>query len=162
MGEEQQREGQAGPRAWIVRTRLQGSFVKCATALRAVDGIPGPVQSTFQIQAIGFGFGRRADSARERAAERTDDPTGDLVLKCEQVIERAIESFGPEMQSSRDIDELRGHPNLSAPASHRPLEDRFRLQAAASLADVDGLSLKRERRAPRNDSKPWCLSEPRK
>ena len=50
---------------------------------------------------------------------RLDDPgdaDGHLVLKLEDVFQRAVETVGPEMRAGLRVDQLRGDAHLRSPA----------------------------------------------
>ena len=53
--------------------------------------------------------------------DRTDDVQGDFVLEGENVVERTVISFGPDMNAGFGLDQLAGDPHMAAPLCARCL-----------------------------------------
>ena len=112
-----------------VRTQIQvvGSEVTCRT-----------VRRTRSFSGLQF----RLDNARN--AYR------DLILEIEHVVERAVETVGPEMCASFGLDQLRCDAHFASGLAHRALKHITDAQFATNTLYIDGLELVRERRIARD------------
>ena len=100
--------------------------------------------------------GRRpADfSGLQRRFDDAGNARRDLVLKVEDIFERAIEAVGPEMRAGERVDQLRGDPHPIASLAHRAFEHIAHPKLTADLLYVDGLALVRETRIAGDDEEP--------
>lgn len=100
-----------------------------------------------QVRVVRFDvIGARAVPLRKRVAEQTylerrRDAARDLVLNREDVRELAVVRSGPKMRVGRDVDELRGDPDVAASSANTAFEhvidaergsDRFQIRVSAS------------------------------
>ena len=77
-----------------------------------------------------------------------------LVLKLEDVFERAVEAIGPEMRAGDRIDQLRGDAHPVAALAHRAFEHVAHAEFAADLLHVDGLPFVGEARIAGDHEQP--------
>ena len=86
------------------------------------------------------------------------DDAGDanrhLVLKLEDIFERAVEAVGPEMGAGESFDQLRGDPDAVPRLSHRAFEHVSDTQLTPDLFHVDRLALVSETRIAGDDEEP--------
>jgi hypothetical protein len=113
-----------------------------------------------QVQVVGGKIVGRAVSRMSALGGlqcRLDD-AGDarchLVLKVEDIFERAVEAVGPEMSAIDCIDKLRGDAHPTACFAHRAFEDIADAKLASDPLHVDGLALIGEGRIPGDDEEP--------
>jgi len=88
---------------------------------------------------------------------RLDDPSdtdGDPVLELEDILQRAVETVGPNMHPTERIDQLRGDALASASLAHRAFEHITHAELASDLLHVDCLALVREARIAGDDEEP--------
>ena len=83
-----------------------------------------------------------------------DDTQGDVVLKCEDIFEPAIVTFGPQMSTSFGIDELGTDPHAVSCPADASLQHIAHAQLAADALHVHRLSLVGEARIARDDEQP--------
>ena len=84
-------------------------------------------------------------------AERGDHPPGDLLLDPEQVVEGAVEAFGPELEPRPRVDELHRDAQVLAEAAHASLEHDRDRQLLPDATDVDPRLAEPERRGAGGD-----------
>src|SRR5215469_8512889 len=113
-----------------------------------------------QIEIVGREIGgRTADrmGGLRSLQGRLNDP-GDtgrhLFLEVEHVLQRAVETVGPEMCAGFSVDQLRGYPETTAGFAHRTFEHIAHAELAPDLLHIDRLALVRETRIPGDDEKP--------
>ena len=85
---------------------------------------------------------------------------GDLVLQVEDVLERAVESVGPEMRAGLGFDQLAGDARRVAGLAHAALEHIAHAEFAPDLLDVDRLALVDEARIARDHEQPVDARKP--
>ena len=83
-----------------------------------------------------------------------DDALGDLILKLENVVQRAVEAVGPEMRAGFGFDQLRGDAQPGARLAHAALQHVAHAEFAPDLPDVDRLALVGEARIARDHEQP--------
>src|SRR5690348_13347106 len=83
-----------------------------------------------------------------------DHLVSDLVLKRENVVQRAVEPVGPEMRARLRLDQLGGDAQTIARLAHAALDDIVNAELSPDLADVDGLTLVDEARIARDHKQP--------
>ena len=87
---------------------------------------------------------RAALGLRDRslgASYRGSDFLRDIVLHREQIIDRPIVAFRPDVAAGAGFDELGGHTNPFAYRLDAALKNVFHAEVATNLADVDRLAL---------------------
>src|SRR5262249_18514129 len=77
---------------------------------------------------------------------RADHASGHLILELENVLQRAVETVGPEMTAGGGIDELRRDSHAVCRLAHAALEHVADAELATDLLDVYGMALVREAR----------------
>src|SRR6266481_1802498 len=75
----------------------------------------------------------------QRRLDHTGDADRDLVLKLENVFQRAVEAVGPQMGAGESVDQLRGDAHATAGLANRAFEHVADTELAADLFHVDGL-----------------------
>src|SRR6516164_4926991 len=100
-----------------------------------------------QVEIVGSEVGRRA-TARPRGFGRLQrrlddagDARSDLVLKLEDIFQRAVEMIRPQMRPGARVDQLAGDADPIAALAYRALEHVADAQFAADLLHVDVLAL---------------------
>src|SRR6516164_10376959 len=68
--------------------------------------------------------------------DRADDAEGDLVLQCEDVVNRAIVAFSPDVPAALGLDQLAGDADAVRRPTHAALEHVAHPELAADLADI--------------------------
>ena len=86
----------------------------------------------------GKAFDRLALCPLQRGAvqpdrENRDDGLGDLVLKCENVVEVAVEAFGPDVVASLGLDQLGGNAEAGARLPDAAFDDIADTQLSANV-----------------------------
>src|ERR1700719_3691196 len=76
------------------------------------------------------------------------DPIGDLILNGENVLQRSIVSFGPNMDAGFSVDELRGDTHARPGIANASLQHVSDAQLARHLLYVHSLVFVSEGRAP--------------
>ena len=90
----------------------------------------------------------------EARFDRADRAEGDLVLEREDVVERAVVAFPPDMHAGLGFDQLRGDADPFACLAHRPSEHIERAQLAADSLHIDSLALRGEARIAGDHEEP--------
>lgn len=78
----------------------------------------------------------------------------DVVLDLEDISERAVVAFRPEVIAIGDVEELRGDAQARAGPPHTPFEDGRHVQLAANLTNVHVASTKSKGRRARGHAQP--------
>ena len=111
-----------------------------ATQVRG--GAPATVVDAFQIGLVSFQIGRAAGPGvthrllRLVALELGGDGERNLVLDGEDVVDLALEGFGPDVVAVFGIDKLRGDANPVAGLTHAALKHGVYVERPADLRDV--------------------------
>jgi hypothetical protein len=131
----------------------------------AVD-LEGPsALETLEIRVVGFGApgARRRQSLlirfHQRDAQRLGDPTGDVRLDGEDVVELPVVGFRPEVVAIAGVDQLCRDPNPLALPPDTSLEHVAHTQLLADLCQIDIAALERKRRGARCDLESGHLCE---
>src|SRR5690606_14036603 len=121
-GKHRQRERRMRRRIlWVETDRAKKGFARAKDLLGALRR--EAVQAE-QVRVVRFDvIGARAVPLRKRVAEQTylerrRDAARDLVLNREDVRELAVVRSGPKMRVGRDVDELRGDPDVAASSAN--------------------------------------------
>ncbi len=77
----------------------------------------------------------------ELGVERVREPRDDFVLHVEEIGERLVEPFGPEVTAGLGVDELDVDAHAVSAALNAALEDIADVQLAPDLLQIDGLPL---------------------
>src|SRR5216683_164111 len=70
--------------------------------------------------------------------DRSDHTEGDLVLQREDVVDRAIVAFGPDVPAALGLDQLAGDADAAHRPAHAAVEHIAHPEFATDLADVRG------------------------
>src|SRR5262249_49368000 len=81
---------------------------------------------------------------------RADDALGHLVLELEDVLERAVETVGPQMRPARRLDELRRDAHAVGCFAHAAFEHISNTKLATDLLHVRRMALVGETRVARD------------
>ncbi len=118
-----------------------------------------------QIEIVGGQIGGRAIgrtcgfSGLQCRFDDSSDTDGHLVLQLEDVVERAVETVGPEMRSIGCVNQLCGDPHPAASFAHRAFEHIADTQFATDLLHIDRLALVNEGRIAGDDKEPADAGE---
>ncbi len=130
---------------------------------RVVVGVPRELMNACHAaQEIVIGietFGRLAFGAfdfglLQLRPDRADDARRHLVLQIEDILQRAVETVGPEMRIGRAVDELAGDAHPVRRLAHAAFEDVAHPQLAADLFYIDRPALVGEAGVPGDDEQP--------
>ncbi len=91
--------------------------------------------------------------------DHAGDARGHLVLKLEDIFERAVEPIGPQMRAGHRVDQLADNAHATAGLAHRAFEHVPNAEFAADLLHVDRLALVREARIAGDDEEPADAGE---
>src|SRR5690606_11426216 len=121
-----------------------------------IDGRAGAamdVRHATQIVVVGVeAAGRLALGALDLGAlelrgDGADDAGGHLVLQLEDVAERALIAFGPDVRAARSVDQLAGDAHAARRLAHAAFQQIARAELAASLLHVDSPALVGDRKS---------------
>jgi len=113
-----------------------------------------------EVQVVGGEVIRRAvGGARglgglQGRLDDAGDAGRDLVLKLENILERAVEPVGPEMRASGCVDQLCSNTHPAAGLAHRSFEDVAHAEFARDLLHINRLALVGEGRIAGDDKEP--------
>ena len=146
--------GETGVGAGVVGIELDRLLVKAAGGEVVLGRESEPQLAPTQNQVVGLevaGPLARAPGAApfggvEFSGERGDDLARDLVLNGEDVLERAVVAFGPQVMPGRRLDELSGNAYLVSRLANAALEDVAHPQFAAHVLHPHRFSLVGEHR----------------
>jgi hypothetical protein len=88
-------------------------------------------------------------------------PARHLVLQLEDVLQRAVETAGPEMRAGQGIDQLPGDAHLPPGLAHRAFEHITDAKLARDLLHIDGLPFVGEARIAGDHEEPADAREGR-
>ena len=127
----------------VVRVDLQCLSSEDDRLAKTLFGEAIALRQRPQIVVVGVeAFGRLARSALDLRQpqprfDRTDDAGGDLILQVKDVIERAIETVGPDVIAGDRVDQLPGDAHPVAGFAYRAFEQIAHAQFARHLLHVD-------------------------
>ena len=148
-------DGEQRPRLGVIRVDLDRPPANPHHALLAapVADIPRrPELARHQVEVVRLDIVRAPPLDRllfpgeQGQLQRADDGLRDLVLDGEDVIEVAVEPFGPQVIARRSVDELRGDPHALPGLSDAALQHVADIQLAGDFTDGYRPPLERERR----------------
>jgi len=87
------------------------------------------------------------------------DADRDLILKVEDVLQRAVKAVGPQMRAAQCIDQLRGNSHPASRFAHRAFEHIADAEFAADLFHIDRLTLVRKARIAGDHEEPADAGE---
>ena len=161
---------QPGPRERKRRIAVERLPVETHAARDIGLGDAQDVEATLQIEPIGFGIvasaargrlhlgddiaarsGGRA-LAQQRRAQLGDHRVRDVRLNREDVVERAVVDFRPQVRIACRIDQLRGDADALPGTADAAFEHRRDVELLRDRRYVDVLALEEERRSARCDA----------
>src|SRR5262245_34973046 len=89
----------------------------------------------------------------EFGVERVGEPRYDFVLHVEQVGNRLVETFGPEMVAGFGVNQLHAYAEAIAGTLYRALKDIADIQLASDLLHIDCLAFEGKCSIARNDER---------
>src|SRR5215471_7549906 len=107
-----------------------------------VEALCGLTLSTLDLRLLQLG------------PDRTYDARSHLVLQIEDILQRAIETVGPEMRPGGGVDELAGDTHLVCRLAHAPLEYVADAHPSADLPYIAGPPLVGKTRIARDHEHP--------
>jgi len=136
-------KGDGGMRGSVIRLDGDGLFEQRQRLVRCFRHSGKSIWEGAQVEIISvqavrtLAFGAFDFSLAQRRLDRAYNAHRQLVLHGENIVERAVVSFGPDMRGVRRIDKLTGDPHPIAELAHAAFENIAHAQFAAYLLHVD-------------------------
>ena len=148
--------GECGPVTRIARDRLLHKTERLRDLpCRRQDHRIGAQIEVVGGQIVGRAAGRTGGlGGLQCRLDDAGDARRHLVLKLEDIFERAVEAVGPEMRAGRRVDQLRGDAHPTAGLAHRAFEHIAHAELAPDLLHIDRLALVGEARIAGDDEEP--------
>ena len=86
----------------------------------------------------------------EFGIERVGEPRYDFILHVEEVGNRLVEAFGPEVVACFGVNQLHVHAEAVAASLHRTFKHITDVQLTSQLLYIQGFALERKRGVARN------------